>query len=151
VRLAGTDVPAVTLQTRVICAAVHIGRKGTNWQVPSSGGGGAGPGGLDGVRPVEQRLAAQPLRDPGGFADRGLSDLVVTRAQQVLGVVEQAVGQVVGGGVLAQESSTPGVFAAGDVRHGSMKRVASAVGDGSTVIRLIHDYLALASLGREGS
>jgi thioredoxin reductase (NADPH) len=41
------------------------------------------------------------------------------------------------------ETTTPGVFAVGDVRHGSMKRVASAVGDGSTAIRLIHDYLAL--------
>jgi thioredoxin reductase (NADPH) len=43
------------------------------------------------------------------------------------------------------ETTTPGVFAVGDVRHGSMKRVAAAVGDGSTAIRLIHDYLALAS------
>jgi thioredoxin reductase (NADPH) len=42
------------------------------------------------------------------------------------------------------ETTTPGVFAAGDVRHGSIKRVASAVGDGSIAIRLIHDYLALA-------
>ena len=42
------------------------------------------------------------------------------------------------------ETTTPGVFAVGDVRHGSMKRVAAAVGDGSTAVRLIHDYLALA-------
>ncbi|MDR3034196.1 MAG: NAD(P)/FAD-dependent oxidoreductase [Kitasatospora sp.] len=48
------------------------------------------------------------------------------------------------------ETSAPGVFAVGDVRHGSMKRVAAAVGDGSTVIRLIHDYLALAPPVREG-
>ncbi len=41
------------------------------------------------------------------------------------------------------ETTTPGVFAVGDVRHGSVKRVASAVGEGSIVIRLIHDYLAL--------
>ena len=46
------------------------------------------------------------------------------------------------------ETTTPGVFAVGDVRHGSMKRVAAAVGDGSTAIRLIHDYLALAPSGR---
>jgi thioredoxin reductase (NADPH) len=39
------------------------------------------------------------------------------------------------------ESSLPGVFAVGDVRHGSVKRVASAVGEGSTAIRLVHDYL----------
>jgi thioredoxin reductase (NADPH) len=40
------------------------------------------------------------------------------------------------------ETSLPGVFAAGDVRHGSIKRVASAVGEGSVAIRLVHDYLS---------
>jgi thioredoxin reductase (NADPH) len=48
------------------------------------------------------------------------------------------------------ETTTPGVFAVGDVRHGSMKRVASAVGDGSIAIRLIHEYLALTPPAREG-
>jgi thioredoxin reductase (NADPH) len=42
------------------------------------------------------------------------------------------------------ETTTPGVFAVGDVRHGSVKRVASAVGEGSIAVRLVHDYLALA-------
>ena len=42
---------------------------------------------------------------------------------------------------LLLESSLPGVFAVGDVRRGSVKRVASAVGEGSVVIRMIHDYL----------
>ena len=36
------------------------------------------------------------------------------------------------------ETSMPGVFAAGDVRHGSVKRVASAVGEGSAAIQLLH-------------
>ena len=36
----------------------------------------------------------------------------------------------------------PGVFAAGDVRHGSMSRVASAVGEGSIAIRLVHELFA---------
>ena len=40
------------------------------------------------------------------------------------------------------ETSMPGVFAAGDVRHGSVKRVASAVGEGSVSIRSVHQYLA---------
>jgi thioredoxin reductase (NADPH) len=40
------------------------------------------------------------------------------------------------------ETSTPGVFAAGDVRRGSVKRVASAVGDGSISVQAIHQYLA---------
>ena len=40
------------------------------------------------------------------------------------------------------ESSVPGVFVAGDVRHGSVKRVASAVGDGSIAVQFVHQYLA---------
>jgi len=40
------------------------------------------------------------------------------------------------------ETSVPGILAAGDVRHDSMKRVASAVGEGSMAIAFIHQYLA---------
>jgi thioredoxin reductase (NADPH) len=40
------------------------------------------------------------------------------------------------------ESSVPGVFVAGDVRHGSVKRVASAVGEGSIAVQFVHKYLA---------
>ena len=36
----------------------------------------------------------------------------------------------------------PGVFAAGDVRHGAVKRVASAVGEGSIAIQLLHQLFA---------
>jgi thioredoxin reductase (NADPH) len=39
------------------------------------------------------------------------------------------------------EASRPGVFAAGDVRSGSVKRVASAVGEGSMVVQFVHEYL----------
>ena len=46
---------------------------------------------------------------------------------------------------LAFETSCPGVFAVGDVRHGSMKRVAAAVGEGSSAIRSVHEYLARPS------
>ncbi len=42
---------------------------------------------------------------------------------------------------LPLETSMPGVFAAGDVRQDSIKRVASAVGDGATVVRLVHEHL----------
>jgi thioredoxin reductase (NADPH) len=42
---------------------------------------------------------------------------------------------------LLLETSIPGVFAAGDVRHRSIKRVASAVGEGATAIQLVHEYL----------
>jgi thioredoxin reductase (NADPH) len=42
---------------------------------------------------------------------------------------------------LLLETSVQGIFAAGDVRHGSLKRVAAAVGEGSTAIRLVHEHL----------
>ena len=42
----------------------------------------------------------------------------------------------------ALETSVPGVFAAGDVRLDSMKRVASAVGEGAMSVYLVHRYLA---------
>jgi thioredoxin reductase (NADPH) len=44
----------------------------------------------------------------------------------------------------ALETSAPGVFVAGDVRDRSIKRVASAVGEGSMAVSLIHEYLASA-------
>ena len=40
------------------------------------------------------------------------------------------------------ETTLPGVFVAGDVRHRSIKRVASAVGEGSMSVQFIHQYLA---------
>jgi thioredoxin reductase (NADPH) len=49
---------------------------------------------------------------------------------------------------LPLETSMPGVFAAGDVRQGSIKRVASAVGEGATVVRLVHEHLREDELER---
>src|SRR5918999_4756075 len=43
---------------------------------------------------------------------------------------------------LPLETTIPGVFCAGDVRHGSVKRVASAVGEGAMAVQLINEYLA---------
>jgi thioredoxin reductase (NADPH) len=40
------------------------------------------------------------------------------------------------------ESIIPGVFAAGDTRHASIKRVASAVGEGSITVQMVHQYLS---------
>jgi thioredoxin reductase (NADPH) len=47
---------------------------------------------------------------------------------------------------LPLETSVPGVFAIGDVRYRSIKRVASAVGDGATAVRLTHEYLSAEDL-----
>jgi thioredoxin reductase (NADPH) len=40
------------------------------------------------------------------------------------------------------EASVPGIFVAGDVRHRSVKRMASAVGEGSMAVQFIHQYLS---------
>jgi thioredoxin reductase (NADPH) len=57
-------------------------------------------------------------------------------------------GRQAGGGALALESSRPGIFAAGDVRSGSIKRVASAVGEGAMAVRLVHEHLADLNLSQ---
>jgi thioredoxin reductase (NADPH) len=48
------------------------------------------------------------------------------------------------GGTLRFETASAGVFAVGDVRSGSVKRVASAVGEGAIAVRLVHEYLVRA-------
>jgi thioredoxin reductase (NADPH) len=57
------------------------------------------------------------------------------------GFVLSGAGQ---GGSTMFETATAGVFAVGDVRSGSVKRVASAVGEGAVAVRLVHDYLVRA-------
>ncbi len=50
-----------------------------------------------------------------------------------------------GRGPLPFETSCPGLFAVGDVRSGSTKRVAAAVGEGSAAVRSVHEHLAFAA------
>jgi thioredoxin reductase (NADPH) len=84
---------------------------------------------LIGGHPHTDWLPEDVQRDPGGYVLTGL-DLIRD-------------GQVVDCWPLRRnprmlETSMPGVFAIGDVRHGSIQRVASAVGDGSLVVNQIH-------------
>ncbi|MGB9113604.1 MAG: FAD-dependent oxidoreductase [Acidimicrobiales bacterium] len=51
----------------------------------------------------------------------------------------------VGRGPLPFETSYPGLFAVGDLRSGSIKRVAAAVGEGSAAVKSVHDHLAFAT------
>jgi|SRR5829696_4206951 len=46
------------------------------------------------------------------------------------------------GGRRALDTAVPGIFAVGDVRRGSMKRVAAAVGDGASVVPSVHEHLS---------
>lgn len=56
---------------------------------------------------------------------------------------------VTGAGSLAHETSCDSVFAVGDVRSGSVKRVASSVADGAQVVAAIHQYLAAEMAGAQ--
>jgi thioredoxin reductase (NADPH) len=71
--------------------------------------------------------------DSGGYIVTG------PEARRVTGA-----GKAAGPTPLTLESSLPGLFAAGDVRSGSVKRVASAVGEGAMAVRLVHEHLATA-------
>jgi thioredoxin reductase (NADPH) len=82
-----------------------------------------------GARPHTEWLPPTVERDPAGFVMTG-PDL----SAAALGAP--------GHRPLALETSLPGVLAVGDVRHGSVKRVASAVGEGSIAIQLVHRLLA---------
>lgn len=86
---------------------------------------------LIGAQPHTDWLPAEIRRDDKGFVLTG-QDLPPTQRAES----RQAATR------LPLETSMPGVFAAGDVRHGSVKRVASAVGEGSVSIRSVHQYLA---------
>ena len=87
-----------------------------------------------GTRPRTDWLPAGVLRDAKGFVLTG-RDLMAADAYARTWKEQRE--------PLPLETSVPGVFAAGDVRAGAMNRVASAVGEGSMVVRLAHEYLAL--------
>ena len=87
---------------------------------------------LIGARPRTDWLPQEIERDEWGFIVTGQDLLHDGRSLQ---------GWPLEHPPLLLETSMPGVFAVGDVRHRSVKRVASAVGEGSVAIRLIHEYL----------
>jgi thioredoxin reductase (NADPH) len=72
-----------------------------------------------------------------------LADAVERDSQGFLLTDADVVGWPLGRPPLPQETSTPGVFAAGDVRRGSVKCVASAVGEGASAISQVHRYLGI--------
>jgi thioredoxin reductase (NADPH) len=85
-----------------------------------------------GASPRTEWLGADVVRDRAGFVMTG-HDLLTAATGPAWSLERPP---------YALETSVPGVFAAGDVRLDSMKRVASAVGEGSMSIYLVHRYLA---------
>jgi thioredoxin reductase (NADPH) len=95
---------------------------------------------LIGAEPRTDWLPREVVRDDRGYVVTGkdLSRYGQPRRGWHLGRIP-----------LLLETSMAGVFAVGDVRHGSVKRVASAVGEGSIAVQLVHEYLRTDS-GVEG-
>jgi thioredoxin reductase (NADPH) len=123
----GTEVTALaggdTLQ-EITLTDVHTGRRSpvkTNWLFVCIGG----------VPQTEWAQEVGIVRDEGGYLVTG-PDLQEYRSSMKW-PLERA--------PLHLETCVPGVFAAGDVRHGSIKRVASAVGEGAMAVALVHRYL----------
>lgn len=88
---------------------------------------------LLGAEPRCDWLPPELARDPNGFVFTGRD---VPRSRWVGGIPPANLATTV-----------PGVFAAGDIRAGSMKRVAAASGEGASVVPLVHAYLAPAPEG----
>jgi thioredoxin reductase (NADPH) len=86
-----------------------------------------------GTRPHSEWLPASVLRNPKGFVLTGRDAVLADGFRKTWKESREP---------MPLETSTAGIFAAGDVRAGAMNRVASAVGEGAMAVRLVTDYLA---------
>ena len=84
-----------------------------------------------GQQPRTEWLEGTVIRDPGGF---------VLTGSQLLEDGKRPAGWGLDRDPFLLESSVPGIFVAGDVRHLSVKRIASAVGEGAMVVQFVHQY-----------
>ncbi len=91
-----------------------------------------------GARPYTEWLPAAVLRDEAGFVRTGAA---------VAGTDAWTLDRA----PLSLETGMPGVFAVGDVRDGAMNRVASAVGEGSIAVRLVHELFVADAAGSEAA
>ncbi|HTC59447.1 MAG TPA: FAD-dependent oxidoreductase [Solirubrobacteraceae bacterium] len=122
--MTGVEVQALTGRDHLECATLVHKQTGREQEIAC-----AGLFCFIGARPATAWLGDSVLLDSDGFilTDRQLpGSLGIETAR-----------------ALPFETSRLGVFAVGDVRHGSMKRVAAAVGEGSSAVRSVHERLAL--------
>ena len=87
---------------------------------------------LIGSTPQSEIVASLVARDEAGF---------IVTGPDLLAQGKRPKGWTPDRDPFLLETSVPGIFAAGDVRYGSTKRVASAVGEGSAAVGMIHRYL----------
>jgi thioredoxin reductase (NADPH) len=133
----GTANVSVRLQTELVdgegqeqleAVTVRDGRRGETERMPMTG-----LFVMIGAEPKTEWLDGLLQRDDHGFILTGRD-------------VELADGWSLDREPAPLETSVPGIFAAGDVRHGSIKRVTAAMGEGATVLQLVHQQLAGAAI-----
>jgi thioredoxin reductase (NADPH) len=127
--LANTEVRELVGEDRIEGVVVEDNRSGARWSLGARAlfvfiGAEANTGWLQGAVELDER----------GF--------VLTGGELSRSVLEGPAWQELSREPYLLETGLPGVFAAGDVRSGSIKRVASAVGEGAMAVRLVHQYLA---------
>jgi thioredoxin reductase (NADPH) len=86
-----------------------------------------------GAEPHTELVAGLVDRDPAGF---------IVTGPDLLREGKRPPGWPLERDPFLLETSRPGIFAAGDVRRGAVRRVASAVGEGAIAVTLVHQYLA---------
>lgn len=134
-----SNTPNIQVQTQAQVVAVHgkerleeisisCGRTGSVDRVPASS-----LFVFIGAQPRTQWLEGFVERDPHGFIITG-PELLKDGKRPRGWTLDRDPGLL--------ETSVPGVFAVGDVRRGSVKRVASGVGEGSIAVQFVHHYLA---------
>jgi thioredoxin reductase (NADPH) len=128
---AETEVTAVHGDKRLEEISVHCSRTGTVDRVSA--------GSLFiyiGALPRTDWLGSQIQRDARGFILSG-PDLIKEGKRPASWPLERDPALL--------ETNVPGIFVVGDVRHGSVKRVASGVGEGAVAVQFVHQYLAKVS------
>jgi thioredoxin reductase (NADPH) len=127
--LTGTEVVGAAGDGRLAGLTLRDAQTGTTAEVAADG-----LFILIGARPLTDWLPDTVARDPYGYV--------------VTGPDVPAEAWPLARAPLMLETSAPGVFAAGDIRHRSVKRVAAAVGQGAAAIQQVHEYLTAVAGGR---
>jgi len=124
----GMQVVAVHGEEKLEALSISCARSGTVDRVPATS--------------VFVFIGAQPRTDwLDGFVERDKNGFILT-GPDLPREGKRPAGWTLEREPFLLETSVPGVFAVGDVRHGSVKRVASGVGEGSIAIQFVHHHLA---------
>ena len=124
----GMEVVAVHGEDKLEALSISCGRSGTVDTVPATC--------------LFVFIGAEPRTDwLDGFVERDNRGFLLT-GPELMREGKRPPGWTADRDPFLLETSVPGVFAVGDVRHGSVKRVASGVGEGSIAIQFVHSHLA---------